>query len=116
MSTVETNSRPDFLEYYLTVGMSAMEGRGCYVPVDTAIGNDRLYVVNRSQQIVTRGVRVTMCSVDGEFFGSVGSFGEGEGQFVSPSGGAIDSQGQLYVSDEHLHHITVFDHAGRFLS
>ena len=116
MSTVETNSRPDFLEYYLTVGMSAMEGRGRYVPVDTAIGNDRLYVVNRSQQNVTRGVRVTMCNVEGEFFGSMGSFGEADGQFTSPSGNAIDSQGRVYVSDEHLHRITVFDGTGRFLS
>ena len=117
MSTIEAKSRPYFLEYCFTVGISAMEGRGCYVPVDTAIGKDgRLYVVNRSQQNVTRGVRVMMCNVEGEFFGSVGSFGEGDGQFMSPSGGAIDSQGRVYVSDEHLHRITVFDDSGRFLS
>ena len=117
MSTVDTKLRPGFLEYLLTVGISAMEGRGCYVPVDSAVGKDgMLYVVNRSQQIVARGVRVTMCNAEGEYFGTFGSFGEGDGQFTSPSGIAIDSQGRVYVSDEHLHRIAVFDAAGRFLS
>ena len=117
MSTVETKARPGFLEYVLTVGISAMEGRGCYVPVDSAIGkNGTLYVVNRSQQQVARGVRVTMCNSDGEYFGTFGSFGEGDGQFTAPSGIAIDSQGRIYVTDEHLHRVAVFDSGGRFLS
>ena len=117
MSTVETKARPGFLEYVLTVGISAMEGRGCYVPVDSAIGkNGTLYMVNRSQQQVARGVRVTMCNTDGEYFGTFGSFGEGDGQFTSPSGIAIDSQGRVYVTDEHLHRVVVFDSGGRFLS
>ena len=117
MSTVDTKLKPSFLEYLLTVGISAMEGRGCYVPVDSAVGKDGLlYVVNRSQQFVARGVRVTMCNAEGEYFGTFGSFGEGDGQFTSPSGIAIDSQGRVYVSDEHLHRIAVFDATGRFLS
>ncbi len=117
MSTIETKSRPDFLEYSHTVGMTTMEGRGFYIPTDTAIGKDgRLYVVNRSQQAATRGVRVTMCNAEGDFFGNFGSSGEGDGQFISPSGGAVDSQGRVYVSDEHVHRITVFDPSGAFLS
>ena len=117
MSTIETKSRPGFLEYSHTVGMTTMDGRGFYVPTDTAIGKDgRMYVVNRSQQNVTRGVRVTMCNSDGEFFGSMGSYGEGDGQFISASGGAVDSQGRVYVSDEHVHRISVFEPSGAFLS
>ncbi|MFQ6026615.1 MAG: NHL repeat-containing protein [Dehalococcoidia bacterium] len=117
MSTIEAKSKPDFLEYYSTLGITTMEGRGFYVPHDTAIGKDgRLYVVNRSQQNVTRGVRITVCDLEGEFFGCFGSYGEGNGQFVSASGGAIDSQGRLYISDEHNHRITVFDHSGQYLS
>jgi sugar lactone lactonase YvrE len=117
MSAIETKPKTGFLEYVLTVGISAMEGRGCYVPVDSAISNDGvLYVVNRSQVNVARGVRVMMCNAEGEYFGTFGSFGEGDGQFTSPSGIAIDSQGRIYVSDEHLHRISVFDAGGRFLS
>ena len=117
MSAIDTKSKRDFLEYCFTVGMTTMEGRGFYVPTDTAVGkDDRLYVVNRSQPEVPRGVRVTMCDAEGGYFGNFGSFGEGGGQFISPSAAAVDSQGRVYVSDEHLHRISVFDHSGRFLS
>ena len=117
MSTIETKSRPDFLEYSHTVGMTTMEGRGFYVPTDTAISKDgRLHVLNRSQLNVARGVRVTMCDSDGEYFGNFGSYGEGDGQFIAPSGGAVDSQGRIYICDEHLHRVTVFDPSGKFLS
>ena len=117
MTTIETGARTKFLEYVMTLGMTTMEGRGFYYPVDTAIGrDDRLYVVNRSLDIVPRGVRVTMCDIDSEYYGTFGSFGEKDGQFIWPSGGAIDSRGRVYVSDEQLHRISVFDREGAFVS
>lgn len=113
----ETRAKPKFLEYVMTLGMTTMEGRGFYYPVDTAIGQDgRLYVVNRSLDIVTRDVRVTICDIDSEYYGTFGAFGDKDGQFIWPSGGAIDSKGRVYVSDEQLHRISVFDHAGVYLS
>ena len=117
MTTTDTKARPKFLEYVMTMGMTTMEGRGFYYPVDTAIGQDgRLYVVNRSLGNAARGVRVTMCDIDSEYYGTFGTFGEGDGQFISASGGAIDSRGRVYISDEQLHRISVFDHDGSFLS
>ena len=117
MTTSETKASAEFLEYVMTLGMTVMEGRGFYYPVDTAIGQDsRLYVVNRSLDNVARGVRVTMCDIDSEYYGNFGSFGNKDGQFEWPSGGAIDSRGRVYISDEQLHRISVFDHSGAFLS
>ncbi len=117
MSTSQTKTRADFLEYHLTVGMTTMEGRGFYYPTDTAISNDgRLYVVSRTLENVTRGVRVTMCDIDGEYFGTFGSYGEGDGQFIWPSCGAVDSRGRVYITDEHLNRISVFDASGGFLA
>ena len=78
MTTSETKASAEFLEYFMTLGMTVMEGRGFYYPVDTAIGQDsRLYVVNRSLDNVARGVRVTMCDIDSEYYGNFGSFGLG---------------------------------------
>ena len=117
MTTSETKASAEFLEYFMTLGMTVMEGRGFYYPVDTAVGQDsRLYVVNRSLDNVARGVRVTMCDIDSEYYGNFGSFGNKDGQFEWPSGGAIDSRGRVYISDEQLHRISVFDHSGAFLS
>ena len=61
-TTVEKHTA--ILEYDLTVGLSAMEGRGFYYPTDTAIApNGRLYVPNRSVDGAARGVRVTVCDI-----------------------------------------------------
>ena len=118
MGTEQTKTKPDFLEYSLTVGMTTMEGRGFYYPVDTAIGKDgRLYVVSRTlENPAGRGVRVTMCNVGSEYFGIFGSYGEGDDQFIWPSCGAVDSQGRVYISDEHTGRISVFKPSGEFLS
>ena len=49
-------TQPAIIEYDLTVGLSAMEGRGFYYPTDTAIApNGRLYVPNRSVDGAARG-------------------------------------------------------------
>src|SRR5215475_10072690 len=88
-----------YLTYRLTIGLSTMEGRGFYYPCDTVIGQDhRLYVLNRSLEGVDRGIRVTMCDLDSEYYGTFGSYGEGDGQFVWPSGGAVDAQGHIYTN------------------
>lgn len=109
-------TKTEQIQYSMTVGLSAMEGRGFYYPSDTAIGKDgRFYVVNRSLETVDRGVRVTMCDIDSEYYGTFGSYGEEDGRFVWASGAATDSQGHVYVTDEYLHRISVFDFEGKFL-
>ena len=116
MSALQARTRPDFLEYCFTVGITTMDGRGFYFPTDTAVGkDDRLYVVNRAQDGVARGIRVTMCDAEGEFYGNFGYFGEGDGQLKAPAGVAADSQGRVYVTDEYLNRISVFDDSGNFL-
>ena len=117
MTTVAIEKQPQVLEYDLTVGMSAMEGRGFYYPSDCVVGsNGRLYVANRSVDGVVRGVRVTVCDVESEFYGTFGSSGDGGGQFIWVSGIAEDSQGRLFITDEYSSHVSVFDLDGNFIS
>ena len=107
--TTQTTS----LKYVMTLGVAAMEGRGFYYPVDTATGpNGRLYVLGRGHDGDQRGIQVCVMDVDSEYYGVFGTVGEAEGQFIWPAGIAIDSEGQVYVSDEHLNRITVFDASG----
>ena len=113
----EAGVRTEVLEYALTVGLSAMEGRGFYYPTDTVIAsNGRMYVGNRSVDGVDRGVRVTVCDIESEFYGTFGSFGYGDGEFVYLSGLAEDSQGRIYISDEYTSQVSVFDLEGNFQS
>ena len=117
MSSTETGSQ-GLLRYDRTIGLSTMAGRGFYFPADTAIAKDgRLLVVNRSiaEGGDKGGVRVTKCDLESEYYGTFGSAGDGDGEFLLPTAIALDSVGNVYVSDEHIHRITVFDPSDRFL-
>ncbi len=113
MTTAQRTKR---LEYSHTMGMTVMEGKGFYYPVDTAVGNgDRLYVISRSKEETTRGIRVTICDGESGYFGNFGGYGFDGGQFVWPAGGATDSQGRFFISDERLHRVTAYDADGKYL-
>lgn len=109
-------AKTELLAYSHTMGMTVMEGRGFYYPVDTAVGrNDRLYVISRSKEETTRGIRVTMCDADSGYFGNFGGYGHEGGRFVWPACGAVDSQGRFFISDEKLNRITAYNESGGYL-
>ncbi len=117
MTTATIEKQSEALEYDLTVGMSVMEGRGFYYPTDSvASSNGRLYVVNRSVDGADRGVRVTMCDIESEYYGTFGSYGDGDGQFIWASSIAEDSHGRLFITDEYNSRISIFDQDGSFIS
>ncbi len=104
------------LSYVKTIGMTSNSptGRGFANPVDIAFTQDgRILVMNRGEYVFSR---VTICDLDEEYHGEIGSDGEGDGQFRMPSAIAIDSKGNVYTADEYLHRITVFDSSGSFLA
>ena len=115
MTTVETARQR--MVYSHTIGLSTMEGRGFYYPVDTLCGIDnRLYTVSRSLEGDPRGVRVTIYDVDSEYYGTFSSFGEEAGQFIWPVAMAQNSQGQIYISDEDKNVVTGFDTSGSIVN
>ena len=105
--------------YSHTVGFLANQGRGFNNPVDVAWDSAGvLYVLNRAGPEV--GIRlpykrVTICTVDQEYLGEFGTGGQGDGEFWWPSSLAFDSEDRLYVADEALHRISIFDRQGQFL-
>ena len=104
------------LEYSMTLGMVAMVGRGFSNPVDMAISSeDRIYVLSRTNPVQTEGIRVGICNLESEYFGDFGSYGSGDGQFIWPTALAFDSEDNIYLADEHIHRITVYDKDGKYL-
>jgi DNA-binding beta-propeller fold protein YncE len=102
--------------YSHSVGRNEFAGTGFRNPLDLALGADDLvYVVNRSYENRTDGVRITICTLAEKFIAEFGSHGEGEGEFVWPTGIALDSQGQVYVTDEWLDRVSIFTKDGKFL-
>ena len=96
--------------YSHSIGLSTMEGRGFYYPVDTAIDADgKLYTVSRSLDGDVRGLRVTVYDLESEYFGTFGGHGTGDGQFVWPTAIVRDPEGNTYVADEYTNRIVTFD-------
>ena len=107
--------------YSYVAGRSEFQGTGFRNPMDFALApDDVIYVVNRSYESRPDGTRINMWRIDEngeeEYITEFGSYGEGEGQFIWPMAVALDSQVNVYVSDEWMHRINIYNKDGEFLS
>ncbi len=102
------------------VGRGQATGTGFQLPTALDIGQDSVvYIVNRGSE-QNYGSRVSKMVVgapgDEEFLCEFGGFGEKDGNVIWPSSVALDREEYVYVADEWLHRISVFDKDGTFLS
>ena len=116
-------------DYSHSVGRGSQTGMGFSNPVSVAIGQDQvLYVVNRGSDSISNvawnctgiGARVSKIALGSqaaqeEYLGEFSKYGDGEGQFIWGAGIASDRQGNLYVTDEWLNRVSMFDKDGDFL-
>jgi len=103
---------PAPLQYSHTIGNLALTGRGFSNPYDiTVVGGRLLYVLSRSNanQAPQGAVRVTICTVDEEYVGTMCGYGEDDGGLVWPTAITSDSEGNIYIADEHRHDVQVFN-------
>ena len=102
-------------DYSYCIGMYAMAGQGFWSPQDFALGSGGvIFVLSRGMEEI--GQRITRVTLSHDFQGQFGGFGAGDGQFIWPRSITMDSQENLYVSDEQLHRISVFDKSGTFVA
>ncbi|MGE3538007.1 MAG: 6-bladed beta-propeller [Candidatus Tectimicrobiota bacterium] len=113
-------SSQQLYRYSHTIGFYAQFGRGFNNPVDLAVRRDGLcYVLNRAGSDVSVRMgykRVTMCNIAEEYYGDFSSGGTAEGQIMWPVAIALDAADNVYISDEALQRISIFDKDGRFLA
>ncbi len=117
-------------DYSHNVGRSSQSGIGFSFPTDMALGEgDVVYVLNRGSEAVSSvpwnrtgfGARVSIVTIgptpgDEEFVGEFSRYGDGEGQLIWPVGIALDSRHNIYITDEWLNRVSIFDKDGSFLS
>ena len=106
------------MEYVKTVGLTTNQsGRGFINPYDTAFTPDgRILVLSHCDTARAALVRIGMLNWDEDYLGEFSKgYGRGEGQWMLPIAMAVDSQQRVYVTDEHLHRVTVFDLEGNFI-
>ena len=123
------------------VGRTGLSGEGFTQSISVAFGEgDAVYVLNRGYELIPNvpwssageGSRVSKLTIgrvpgDEEFLGETGlasatptefggrSYGLGEGQMIWPGGMALDSQENIYASDEWMNRISIFDKDLNFL-
>ncbi len=116
-------------DYSHNVGRGAATGMGFNSPVALALGADgTVYVANRGSESISNvpwnrtgvGQRVSKVSLgsqtgEEEYLGEFSRYGSEKGQLIWPAGLAVDQQGSIYVTDEWLNRISVFDPEGNFL-
>ena len=102
--------------YSHSIGRNEFAGTGFRNPVDMALGaDDVVYVINRSYENRPDGLRITVCTLNEDYTSEFGTYGEAEGQMIWPTSLAIDGKENIYVADEWLNRITIFDRDGEFL-
>mgnify|MGYP001276371904 FL=1 len=113
------------VQYTKTIGRGEQFGPGFTYPVDVARGKEGImYVLCRSSEFRPEGVRVVVCTTDEEY---ISVFARGidyqgphahnmdDGSLVWPTSIALDSQENLFISDEWLNRISSFSKDGDFL-
>ena len=117
-------------DYSHSVGRGALSGMGFSNPVAVAKGKDEvMYVLNRGSEGVSNvpwnrvgyGARVGIVklgsqSKEEEFLGEFSKYGDANGEYIWGSSMVIDSQQKVYVLDEWLNRVTVFDAEGKYQS
>lgn len=114
----QTGVKPFTLEYVDTIGFVADQGgRGFHLPTDMEIrGDGRIYVASRSNTTALEIVGIQMVTLEHGFLGQMYSYGRGDGQMIWPSAVALDSADNLYMADDFLQRVTVYDRGGNFVS
>ncbi len=113
------------LQYSHTIGRGEQFGPGFTQPVFMARGaDDLMYVLCRASEYRPEGTRITVCTVDEEY---VTAFARGvpqqgphefsfdDGSLVWPTSIAIASNENVYVADEWVNRISIFNKDGDYL-
>lgn len=109
----------DHTKYIKTLGFNSNQpvGRGFNYPYDIDFSSDgRIFLVNRMGGLNSRGVRIQIFTFDEEWLSEFGTGpGNGDDQFTIPVCIAINKKDDVFITDEYLNEVKVFDKHGSFL-
>ena len=105
--------------YSHVIGFLSVTGRGFNNPVDLVVGEGgTLYVLNRAGSDVAERMvskRITICTVGEDYFGEFAMGGIDKGQIMWPCAMVMSEEDNLFVSDEALHRVSIFETDGGFV-
>lgn len=107
----------NYVNYFKTIGVTSNQpvGRGFSAPVDLSINHrtKRIYVLNRGKPQLNR---IGVCNLDEEYLFEFSKNGTAPGEFLRGTGIAIDSQNNVFLTDEELNKIIIWSEEGEFIT
>jgi DNA-binding beta-propeller fold protein YncE len=89
--------------------VSKSDPNSLFSPTNIYVTDNKVYVTDFGD------FKIKIYSHEGEFISSVGSYGEGIGQFSRPKGIAVDRDTNLFVVDAGFENTQIFNKEGRLL-
>ena len=103
-------------QYHDVIGLLSGGGPGFSGPVSVALGPDELlHVASRANPNQPEAVRISRCTIAGDYVGEFRGWGEQAGHFIWVTSIAFGPDGNLYLSDENTHRVSKFTTEGAFL-
>ncbi len=99
----------DFGQLLRIIGARGTEDGQFNFPIHLTFAHDSLYIVD------SMNARVQQLDANGKHLLSFGSRGVYQGQFSRIKGIAVDSTGNIYVTDSTFDHLLIFNPEGQFL-
>jgi len=107
---------PKNFSYSHTIGIASFQGRGFMNPVDVRLDSTGLLFVLSRSNAANKDVRVSVQTLESEYLYEFGRWGTEPGKTTQPTAMAFNSRDHLYVADEFMHNISVFDREGKFIT
>jgi DNA-binding beta-propeller fold protein YncE len=105
----------EHFEYSHTIGIASFNGRGFMNPVDVRFSNaDLIFVLSRSNAS-NKNVRVSVQTLDSEYLYEFARWGTDPGLTIQPTAIAIDRENRVYITDEFMNNVSIFDVEGTFI-
>ena len=101
--------------YSHTIGIASFLGRGFMNPVDVRLDSEGLLFVLSRSNAANKDVRVSVQTLDSEYMYEFGRWGTDPGQTTQPTAIVLDGDDRVYVPDEFMHNVSIFDREGKFL-
>ena len=101
--------------YSHTIGIASFLGRGFMNPVDVRLDSEGLLFVLSRSNAGNKDVRISVQTLDSEYMYEFGRWGTDPGQTTQPTAIVLDSDDHVYVPDEFMHNVSIFDREGKFL-
>ncbi len=98
------------------IGRIGLNGASFHAPPDFALGSGgSLYVINKTMELLSCHGMVK-CTLDHQLLWENRGLGFGNGECLWPSSVAVDSNENVYVSDDYVSQVFIIDKDGTFLT